>query len=207
VHLDLCGPFEPSDPLKYRYIAVAVDLLTKFVEMKPLVGSPKKGVDPKEVANFVQKEVFHRYAGVFEVVTDRGLEFSSLFSALCKSWGATHVHISARNPQANGQIERYMQVIKAALRKCADENPTEWHIYVSGICSDIRNHSQESIGMSPYKALCGREPILPTEMRFSTLTTLVRPDLDMEETAEQREFRFKQMEISQSICKAHILGA
>jgi hypothetical protein len=100
-----------------------------------------------------------------------------------------------------------MQVIKAALRKCADENPIEWHIYVSGICSDIRNNSQESIGMSPYKALFGTEPILPAEMRFPTLTTLVRPDLDMEETAEQREFRFKQMEISQAICKAHILDA
>jgi hypothetical protein len=84
-----------------------------------------------------------------------------------------------------------MQVIKAALRKCADENPTKWHIYNSGICSDIRNNLQESIGMSPYKAFFGREPILPTEMRFPTFTTLVRPDLDMEETAEQREFRFK----------------
>jgi hypothetical protein len=83
--VDLCGPFEPSGPLKYRYIAVAVDLLTKFVIMKPLVGSPKKGVNPEEVANFVQNEVFHRYAGVFEVVTDRGPEFSSLFFALCKS--------------------------------------------------------------------------------------------------------------------------
>jgi hypothetical protein len=130
-----------------------------------------------------------------------------LFFALCKSWGATHVQIAARNPQANGQVERYMQVIKAALRKCADENPTEWHIYVSGICSDIRNNSQRSIGMSPYKALFGWEPILPAEMRFPTLTTLVRPDLGMEETAEQREFRFKQMGISQSICKAHILDA
>jgi hypothetical protein len=139
--VDLCGPFESLGPLKYRYIAVAVDSLTKFVEMKPLVGSPKKGVDPEEVANFVQNEVFHRYTGVFEVVTDRGPEFSSLFSALCKSWSATHVHISAKNPQANGQVERYMQVIKAALRKCADENPTQWHIYVLGICSDIRSQS------------------------------------------------------------------
>jgi hypothetical protein len=152
------------------------------------MGSSKKGVDPEGVANFVQNEVFHRYAGVFEVVTDCGPEISSLFSALCKSSGATHVHTSARNPQANGQVERYMQVVKAALRKCADENPTERHIYVSGICWDIRNNLQESIGMSPYKALFGREPILPAKMRFSTLTTLVRPDLYMEETAEQKDF-------------------
>jgi hypothetical protein len=152
-------------------------------------------------------EVFHRYAGVFEVVTDRGPEFSSLFSALCKSWGAKHILIAAKNPQANGQVERYMQVIKAALRKCANEHPTEWHMYVSGICSDIRNNVQVSTGMSPYKALFGREPILPVELRFPTLTTLIEPDLDMEETAEHRQSRIDQMERAQSICKAHILGA
>jgi hypothetical protein len=100
-----------------------------------------------------------------------------------------------------------MQVIKAALRKCADENSREWHIYVSGICSDLRNNVQKSIKISPCQALFGREPILSVEMRFPTPTTLVRPDLDMEETAEQRQNRFDQMEISQSICKAHILGA
>jgi hypothetical protein len=59
-----------TGPLKYRYIAVAVDSLTKFVEMRPLVGSKKEGVDAEEVANFVQSEVFHRYGGIFEVVTD-----------------------------------------------------------------------------------------------------------------------------------------
>jgi hypothetical protein len=73
--VDLCEPFEPSGPFKYRYIAVAVDSLTKFVETKPLVVSKDKGVDPQEVEDFVQSEVFHRYAGVFEVVTDRGPEF------------------------------------------------------------------------------------------------------------------------------------
>jgi transposase InsO family protein len=130
---------------------VAVDSLTKFVEIKPVVGSKKKGVDAEEVANFAQSEIFHRYGGVFEVVTDRGPEFSSLFSALCKSWGATHVQIAARNPQANGQVERYMQVIKATLRKCANENPREWHIYVSGICSEIRSNVQESVKMSPHQ--------------------------------------------------------
>jgi hypothetical protein len=31
-HVDLCGPFEESGPQKFRYIAVAVDSVTKFVE-------------------------------------------------------------------------------------------------------------------------------------------------------------------------------
>jgi hypothetical protein len=53
VHVDLCGPFEASGPFQYRYLAMAVDSLTKFVEIKPLVGSINKGIDPQEVADFV----------------------------------------------------------------------------------------------------------------------------------------------------------
>jgi hypothetical protein len=38
-HVDLCGPFEELGPQKFRYIAVAVDSVTKFVEVRPLRGS------------------------------------------------------------------------------------------------------------------------------------------------------------------------
>jgi hypothetical protein len=121
-HVDLCGPFEESGPQKFRYIAVAVDLVTKFVEVRPLRGSKFKGVDSEEVADFLQTEILHRYLGVYEVVTDRGGEFGAKFSMLCKAWGIKHVKIAAKNPKANGQVERYMRVIKPALRKCAHEH-------------------------------------------------------------------------------------
>jgi hypothetical protein len=130
-HVDLCGPFEESGPQKYRCIAVAVDSVTKFVEVRPLRGTKAKGVDSEEVADFLQTEVLHRYPGVYEVVTDRGGEFGAKFTLLCKAWGIKHVKIAAKNPKANGQVERYMRVIKPALRKCAHEHPGEWHKHVT----------------------------------------------------------------------------
>jgi hypothetical protein len=53
-HVDLCGPFKESGPQKFRYIAVAVDSVTKFVEARPLRRSKLKGVDSEEVAHFLQ---------------------------------------------------------------------------------------------------------------------------------------------------------
>jgi hypothetical protein len=67
-HVDLCGSFEESGPQKYRYIAVAVDSVTKFVEVRPLRGTKSKGVDSEEVADFLQTKILHRYPGVYEVV-------------------------------------------------------------------------------------------------------------------------------------------
>jgi hypothetical protein len=40
---------------------VAVDSVTKFVEVRPLKGSKLKGVDLEEVADFLQTEILHRY--------------------------------------------------------------------------------------------------------------------------------------------------
>jgi hypothetical protein len=194
-HVDLCGPFEESGPQKYRYIAVAVDSVTKFVEVRPLRGTKAKGVDSEEVSDFLQTEVLHRYPGVYEVVTDRGGEFGAKFMLLCKAWGIKHVKIAAKNPKVNGQVEHYMRVIKPALRKCAHEHPGEWHKHVSGVACDLRAAHQETITMSPTMALFGREAILPIEREILTLSTLKQPNLDQEETDEQRKERFKQWSI------------
>jgi hypothetical protein len=64
-HVDLCGPFKESGPQKFRYIAVAVDSVTKFVEVRPLRGSELKGADSEEVADILQTEILHRYPGVY----------------------------------------------------------------------------------------------------------------------------------------------
>jgi hypothetical protein len=61
--------------------------------------------------------------------------------------------------------------------------------------------------MSPTLALFGREAILPIKREIPTLSALKQPDLDQEETEEQRKERFKTMEHMQSLCKAHIKHA
>jgi hypothetical protein len=138
------------------------------------------------------------------VITDRGGEFGAKFTLLCKAWGIKHVKIAAKNPKANGQVERYIRVIKPALRKCAHEHPGEWHKHVSGVACNLRAAPQETIKMSPTMALFGREAILPIERDIPTLSTLKQPNLDQEDTSEQRRERFKTMKHMQSLCKAHI---
>jgi hypothetical protein len=199
-HVDLCGPFEESGPQKFRYVAVAVDSVTKFVKVRPLRGSKLKGVDSEEVADFLQTETLHRYPGVYEVVIDRGGEFGAKFLMLCKAWEMKHVKVAAKNPKANGQVERYMRVIIPAIRKCAHEHPGEWHKHVSGVVCDMRASCQETIKMLPILALFGREAILPIEREILTLSALKQPNLDQDETEEQRKERFKSKEQMQSLC-------
>jgi hypothetical protein len=122
---------------------------------------------------------------------------------LCKAWGIKHVKIATKNPKANGQVERYMRVIKPALRKCAHEHPGEWHKHVSGVACDLHASYEETIEMLPTLALFGREAILPIEREIPTLSALKQPNLDQDETEEQRKECFKAMEHMQFLCKAH----
>jgi hypothetical protein len=56
-------------------------------------------------------------------------------------------------------------------------------------------------------ALFGRKAILPIKKEISTLSTLKKPNLNLEETDEQRKQRFQTMEHMQSLCKANIKSA
>src|SRR3569623_1747528 len=108
VHVDTAGAFDPSGSEQYRHGGVAVDFVTKWVEIWPL----RTTQAPEMAENFL-REVLHRHAGVFEVVSDSGPEFSEKFQAVLRDWHLNHVPIGVKNPQANGQVERYMQVIKS----------------------------------------------------------------------------------------------
>jgi hypothetical protein len=94
--------------------------------------------------------------------------------------------------------------LNLSLLKCAHEHLGEWHKHVSGVACDLRAAPQETIKMLPTMALFGREAILPIEREIPTQSTLRQPNLDQEETSEQRRERFKTMEHMQSLCKAHI---
>src|SRR3569833_313807 len=203
VHVDTAGRFQPSGSEQFRYVGVAIDSVTRWIEMWPL----KTDQAPVMTQNFL-REVLHRHAGVFEVVTDNGGEFSTVFQQKFKEWHLNHVPIAANSPQANGQVERYMQVIKACLRKCAHEHPDSWHQHLSGGAVDIRTTFQDTIQMSPFQCLYGRSPLLPIEINsLPTRHGLVRTNLNRPETEAERQQSIDNIHQAQSSAKAMILGA
>lgn len=203
VHVDVAGPFEPSGQEGFRYVGLAVDFVTKWVEFWPMVHN-----DSPEMAAGYLRNILHRFSGTFEVVTDNGSEFKKEFLKLLKSWGLDPIRIASRNPQANGLVERYVQVVKGCLRKCCHSHPRVWHIYLSGIAFDLRTTFQESIQMSPFQCLFGRSPVLPIELTgLPTRDGLVQPVLHQPESSEQRLERHKYIQNAQSMAKAQILGA
>jgi transposase InsO family protein len=69
------------------------------------------------IANVIEQTWFNQYPWPTEVVLDRGTEFMAEFTEMIqRDYGVTKRPITARNPQANGIVERIHQTIGNMLR-------------------------------------------------------------------------------------------
>jgi transposase InsO family protein len=163
VHLDLsCGPFRDQNNKK-KYVAVCMDAMTKYASAKIL---PNKRA--ATVAAALKEEVLLRHGCPFEIVIDQGSEFREDFEKLLKKEGLKHVRIRARNPKANGQVERCMQILKSTLRIMCENKPRDWQRHVSAVIFQYNVTYQETIKMSPFMCLYGRLPIIHADHLFKS---------------------------------------
>jgi hypothetical protein len=100
VGMDVMGPL-PITKSGKRYIVIAVDHFTKWVEARALETN-----DAQSIASFFYDDVICRH-GVPEILTtDQGSEFiNELLSILTSTYHIRHIKTTAYHPQGNGQVE------------------------------------------------------------------------------------------------------
>ncbi len=94
-HIDLAGPF-PADDDGHRYLFVAVDPFSKWVEAVTL--QDKKSWRTARALY----EILARWGKPSWVTTDNGLEFAGHFKELCEALGVKLRKITVGNSRANG---------------------------------------------------------------------------------------------------------
>ncbi|GJT18737.1 reverse transcriptase domain-containing protein [Tanacetum coccineum] len=117
--IDFMGPFPSSRGNKY--ILVAVDYLSKWVEAKALPTN-----DARVVVKFL-KSLFARFGTPRAIISDRGTHFcNDQFAKVMSKYGVTHRLATAYHPQTSGQVEVSNRGLKRILERTVGENRASW---------------------------------------------------------------------------------
>nr|GEU33069.1 reverse transcriptase domain-containing protein [Tanacetum cinerariifolium] len=117
--IDFMGPFLSSQGNKY--ILVAVDYLSKWVEAKALPTN-----DARVVVKFF-KSLFAEFGTPRAIISDRGTQFyNDQFAKVMTKYGVTH-HLATTYPsQTSGQVEVSNRGLKRILKRTVGENHASW---------------------------------------------------------------------------------
>ncbi|XP_004308579.1 PREDICTED: uncharacterized protein LOC101295281 [Fragaria vesca subsp. vesca] len=140
--IDFVGIIHPHSSEQHKFIIVATDFFTKWVEAEPLkLPSPTRG------AAFVADSVI-KYLNDYDIKL---------------------LHSTPYYAQSNGQVEASNKVILGILRKMLELNPRVWHkeLYHTlwAYCTSKRGPTDTT----PYALMYGHDAVLPIEINIASL--------------------------------------
>ncbi|XP_035834295.1 uncharacterized protein LOC118482752 [Helianthus annuus] len=98
--IDMVGPF-PEAPGAVKFIIVAVDYFTKWVEAKALASTTSA-----VVKRFIWEQIICRFGLPLRIITDNGTNFAADdLERWFKELNIEHTFSSVAHPQGNGQVE------------------------------------------------------------------------------------------------------
>ena len=149
--LDIMGPV-PLSSAGNRYIFVAVDLFSKWVEAVPLP-------DQREstVAKAFVESVVLRHGTPKSLLTDQGTNFESeLMREICRLLGVSKIRTSPFHPRTDGQTERSNRTIKEWLASAGGD----WEKQLAFVTHASNCSLNASTRYSPFQLVYGRHPPL-----------------------------------------------
>ena len=121
--LDLIGLIHPPSTKGHRYILVAIDYFTKWVEAIPL-----KDVNQDDVINFIEENIIFRFGIPQTLTTDQGTVFvGRKVRQYAESRKIRMVNSTPYYAQANGQVEAANKIIIGLIKKHIGRKPRNWH--------------------------------------------------------------------------------
>ena len=158
VGIDIVGPL-PNAGGK-RYIIVAIDLFTKWVETRAISNQ-----SARTTAKFLIEQILCRHGSPAVLISDQGRNFISSLVKEVNDFMRTETRFtSAYHPKTNGQTERYNAVLKTMLSAYVDEYHSNWDVLLPIVTFAYNTARQDSTKFSPFELIYGRKPALPLDI-------------------------------------------
>jgi hypothetical protein len=141
---------------------VVVDRYTKLAKYIPVL----KSITAEQLANVFLERIVSQFGTPEGIVSDRGTVFTSTFwSQLCYCLRIRRKLSTAFHPQTDGQTERQNQSLEHYFRCYCNYLQDDW-VTKSPLAEFAYNNSVHSTtGMSPFFAMYGFHPNVPSSVR------------------------------------------
>ena len=160
------GPF-PARTKQAKFLVVAIDYFTKWVEVEPLAAIIKKNVK-----NFVLKDVICRFGILRVLISDNGKQFDNRpFKELYSQLNIKNHYSSPRHPQANGQAEITNQTLLKQIKTWLEGAKSMWVEELPNVLWAYRTTVRTPTKETPFKLTFETEAVIPVEIGLTTLRT------------------------------------
>ncbi|GJY78114.1 reverse transcriptase domain-containing protein [Tanacetum coccineum] len=159
--INFMGPFPSSQGNKY--ILMAVDYLSKWVEAKALPINDARAIMK------ILKSLFARFGTPRAIISDCGTHFcNDQFAKVMLKYGVTHCLSNANHPQTSGQVEVSNRGLKRILERNIGKNHASWSDKLDDALWAFRTAFKTPIGCTPYKLVYEKACHLPIELEHKT---------------------------------------
>ena len=166
--IDFIGPIFPVSARKKRYIILATDYATKWVEAK----ATRKN-DAETSAIFLFEEILMRFGHPLELVSDRGTHFlNDVIVGLTNKYLIKHRKTTPYNPKANGLTERANGIVGKILNKMVSAHKTDWDRKLPSAVHAYNTTEKTTTGKTPYFLVFGQEAIHGVELNVETFRVM-----------------------------------
>jgi len=139
----------------YSIILVIIDRLSKFAHFIPLTTD----FSAHKVADLFIQEIVSMHGLPQSIVSNRDKVFTSKFwDQICSRQGIKLARNLAYHSQSDGQAEVLNRCLEMYLRCYTQSNPKDWPKLLPWAAYSYNTSFHSAIGMSPYKAVFGRDP-------------------------------------------------
>ncbi|GKE13574.1 reverse transcriptase domain-containing protein [Tanacetum coccineum] len=171
-----------------KYILVAVDYLSKWVEVKALPTN-----DARFVCKFL-KSLFARFGAPRAIISDRGTYCcNDQFAKVMLKYGVTHRLFTAYHPQTSGQVEVSNRGLKRILERTVGENRASWSDKLDDALWAFRTAYKTPIGCTPYKPVYGKTCHLPIKLEHKAYWALKHANFDLGTAGDHRKVQLNEL--------------
>ncbi|GJV59336.1 reverse transcriptase domain-containing protein [Tanacetum coccineum] len=171
-----------------KYILMAIDYLSKWVEAKALPTN-----DAQVLCKFL-KSFFARFSTPCASISNRGIHFcNDQFAKVMLKYGVTH-HLSiAYHPQTSGQVEVSNHGLKRILERTVGENRGFWSDKLDDALWAFCTAYKTPIGCTPYKLVYRKACHLQIELEHKVYWAFKHANFDLETAGDHRKVQLNEL--------------